>query len=56
MIEFDCCECTTHVVDVIRDKPPEPPLCALCLHLPGWHEDPKLRAILGRHLVADDTQ
>lgn len=50
MTEFDCCECGAHVVAVIPEEPPEPPLCATCLHIPGWHEDGKLRAILGAHL------
>ena len=60
MIEFTCCECGTNVVDVSTDKRPEPPLCATCLHIPGWHEDGKLRAILGAHLepgqLPDDVQ
>ncbi len=45
MIEFDCCECGRHVVAVIPDQPPEPPLCAHCLYLPGWHEEETLRVI-----------
>lgn len=55
MIEFDCCECRAHVVDVIKEAPPEPPLCATCLHMPGWYEDPALRRTLGAHLP-DDVQ
>ena len=55
MIEFDCCECQVHVVDVVHDTPPVPPLCATCLFLPGWHEDPALRQMLGVHLP-DDVQ
>jgi hypothetical protein len=46
MIEFDCCECGRHIVAVIPDKAPVPPLCAECLTVPGWHEDPKLCAII----------
>lgn len=55
MVEFDCCECRAHVVAIIPDKAPEPPLCATCLSLPGWHEDPHLRAVMGQHLP-DDVQ
>lgn len=47
MVEFDCCECGRHIVAVIPDVPPAPPLCAQCLALPGWHEEFALRAILG---------
>lgn len=50
MIEFDCCECRTHVVAIVLEKPPEPPLCATCIALPGWYEDPIMRRMLG----ADD--
>lgn len=46
MIEYDCCECKIHVVLITGDKAPEPPLCATCMMIPGWHEDPELRAIL----------
>lgn len=45
-IEFTCCECQRHIVAIVLDKPPEPPLCMECLHIPGWHEDPKLAATL----------
>ena len=48
MIEFDCCECRQHVVAIVAEKAPEPPLCALCVSLPGWHEDPKLRRLFMR--------
>lgn len=47
MAEFDCCECGVHVTAVVSDKPPVPPLCALCLSLPGWHEDYELRTVFG---------
>lgn len=55
MIEFDCCECQGHIVDIVRDAPPEPPLCATCIAIPGWHEEPELRRMLGPHLP-DDVQ
>lgn len=44
--EFDCTDCGRHIVDVIADKPPYGCLCAQCIHLPGWHLDPKLVAML----------
>ena len=52
MIEFDCCECGLHIVAIVADKPPEPPLCAYCLNIPGWHEDVELRAILNPERVS----
>lgn len=45
MIEYDCCECARHIVAIVEERVPEPPLCALCLWLPSWHEDPQLVAI-----------
>ena len=45
-VEFDCCECRRHIFAVIGDRPPEPPLCAHCTFMPGWHEDPELVRIL----------
>jgi hypothetical protein len=48
MVEFDCCECGVHVVAVATEKVPEPPLCAMCLHMPSWFEDPELRKIFGQ--------
>lgn len=46
--EFVCCECQASVVSFGADKPPEPPLCATCLHVPGWMNVPELRGLLGR--------
>jgi hypothetical protein len=43
--EYVCCECDIEVINVTADLPPEPPLCATCLHLPGWQSDPRLYAI-----------
>jgi hypothetical protein len=45
MIQFECCECHQHVIAIVLDKPPEPPLCALCIAMPSWFEDPKLVAM-----------
>jgi hypothetical protein len=46
MVEFDCCECGSHIVAIALDKPPEPPLCLDCVALPGWMDDPVLRRML----------
>jgi hypothetical protein len=49
MAEFDCCECGRHIISYGygSDRPPEPPLCAACLMLPGWPSIPELRKIFG---------
>lgn len=44
--EFVCVECGSQIVRIIA-RPTEPKLCAHCIHLPGWHTDPKLREIFG---------
>ncbi len=36
-----------HVCRFGEPDPEEPRLCAYCLHLPGWHQDPELTRILG---------
>jgi hypothetical protein len=46
--DFTCCECGAPVSDFTRDKPPEPPLCAICVWVPGWTAYPELLAIFGR--------
>jgi hypothetical protein len=46
VIEFDCVDCGRHIYNFGIEKTPEPPLCATCLHLPNWFDDPKLRKIL----------
>lgn len=46
MVEFNCCECGGHVVSIMRRVVPEPPLCLNCLWMPGWNDDPYLRAML----------
>ena len=47
MRQFECCECGMQVSRLHSGKPPVPPLCAICLHLPGWPSDPLLRAYFG---------
>jgi len=42
--EFDCAECGRHIFRF--GAPAELPLCAHCIHLPGWFEDPELQRIL----------
>lgn len=44
--EFDCCECGNHILLFSPSGPPEPPLCGLCQHIPGWFRHPQLRAVL----------
>ena len=44
-VEFDCCECGRHII-VLAGPMREPPLCAACLCLPGWVDDPELRAAI----------
>ena len=46
MIAFDCCECGRHVVAIVAEKLPAPPLCAWCLFLPSWHKDAQLVKII----------
>lgn len=43
--EYECCECGISVVNVTAETKPEPPLCGICLHLPGWMTDPRLREL-----------
>lgn len=45
--EFDCSDCGVHVFEACADKPTVPPLCATCLHVPGWMNDQELRRIFG---------
>jgi hypothetical protein len=52
VIEFECCECRRHIIAVAARQSPEPPLCAECLFLPGWPDDPRLRAIFNPELEA----
>jgi len=45
VIEFECRGCDRHIVEVIAERVPEPPLCVTCLHIPGWTQDEALCAI-----------
>lgn len=49
MAEFTCCECSRRIISFGygSDKPPEPRLCAACLMMPGWMDEPLLRERLG---------
>jgi hypothetical protein len=44
MVDFICCECKRRVsvVGPGFDEVPKPPLCAACLLMPGWIDDPVL--------------
>ena len=46
MVEFDCCECGHHIIAIVAEKAPEPPLCATCIALPYWFENPDLVKII----------
>ena len=43
--EFDCVECGQHVIQFGADLD-RPALCANCMTLPGWFNEPELRRIL----------
>jgi hypothetical protein len=43
--EFECEACGRHIVRV-SERPHEPPVCADCLHMPGWIFDPDLIRLL----------
>jgi hypothetical protein len=45
-VEFDCAECGRHIIAVALARVPAPPLCAHCLHIPGWFRDADLRRML----------
>ena len=44
--EFDCCECGRHIIVVVGVIPDRLSLCAVCISMPGWFRDPRLREIL----------
>lgn len=43
--EFDCIECRRHMI-VLCEPPDMPDICGICLHMPGWFNDPVLRVML----------
>ena len=45
-VDYTCCECGRAITLITSDEPPEPPLCAACLMMPGWFRDPRIREIL----------
>ena len=55
MDEFDCIECGRHII-VICAPPNMPALCAICITMPGWFNDPQLRERLdpGCEIPYDD--
>lgn len=46
-VDFTCAECGRLICAIVLEATPEIPLCAHCVALPGWHEDPELRRIFG---------
>lgn len=42
--EFTCVKCGQHIVEVVH-MPGRPAICAICIHLPGWQDDPQLKEI-----------
>lgn len=48
--EFDCIECGRHI---LRWGPPDDPVCAECLHLPGWFRNPEIAAMLDPEFVVE---
>jgi hypothetical protein len=43
-VEFRCSECGRHIIQICGPDPATTfHLCAACLALPGWHNDPELR-------------
>ncbi len=44
--EFVCCECKQRIIAITGKEQATFDLCAQCLCLPGWFEDPKLAEIL----------
>lgn len=58
-LEFDCGDCGRHIVFIIGELAPMPRLCAECIALPGWCNDPKLRGMLDpnlRKIVTDNVR
>lgn len=45
--EFTCCECGAHIVR-LDGVLPEPLLCATCLFVPGWTNNPELVVLFER--------
>ena len=42
--EFDCVDCGRHIILICGTR--DTRICAICIALPGWFRDPKLREIL----------
>ena len=39
-LRFNCCECGTPIIRVVDTG--EGPICATCIHLPRWFDNPVL--------------
>jgi hypothetical protein len=54
--EFICAECGTPIWSAIPLTATQPRLCATCISLPGWFEDPELRRILDSTNLVDPAK
>lgn len=52
--EFDCTGCGQHIVRFAMAGS-EPPICAVCLAVPGWQNDAQFRKIFGADLSAPEA-
>lgn len=43
--EFDCVECGRHIIS-LQTWEPTFCLCGMCIMMPGWYDDPRLREVL----------
>lgn len=49
--EFDCWGCGRHIVTI--GIVIEGPMCAECIHIPGWHDVPEICQIFDPELAAE---
>lgn len=54
--EFVCVECGSPIWRAIPLTPTEPRLCAACVMVPGWIDDPRLRAVLDPTSLIDPAK
>jgi hypothetical protein len=54
--EFVCVECGTRIWRAIPLADNEPRLCAMCIMVPGWHEDVEMRRIFDPTNLVDPAK